>query len=62
MEDYVDLNTEQYRKFSAYVMQFNSTNDNKIDYETLFTKKQSFKIRLLNKNKSFMDTILLDMG
>jgi len=62
MKEFIDLTTDEYRKFDAYVTKYNCTNDDTIAYETLFTKEQSFKIRLLNKNKSFMCTILLDMA
>ena len=61
MEDYTTLSTDEYRLFSNYVVQYNSENASKIAYETMFTKDQTFTIKLLNKNKKYLEKILVDM-
>ena len=61
MEDYTTLSTDEYRLFSNYVVQYNSENASKIAYETMFTKDQTFMIKLLNKNKKYLEKILVDM-
>ena len=61
MEDYTTLSTDEYRLFSNYVVQYNSENSSKIAYETMFTKDQTFMIKLLNKNKKYLEKILVDM-
>tara|TARA_B100000780_G_C21012093_1_gene405347 strand:+ start:765 stop:953 length:189 start_codon:yes stop_codon:yes gene_type:complete len=61
MEGYKLLTTEEYRLFANYIVQYNTENVDSIAFETIFSVGDMFDVRLLNKDKLFLEKILVDM-